>query len=90
MDDLVEQGALLAVDGRGPEFRFYGCHIAVTVFDYPAIIRQHGCKTAFGKVKDVAPFFQIGKTALDKKELTNLDSYVKNTLEVDKEKAVTL
>lgn len=30
VDDPVEQGALLAIDGRGPEFRFYGCHIAVT------------------------------------------------------------
>lgn len=38
----------------------------------------------------VALFFQIGKATLDKKELTNLDFYVKNALEADKKKTFTL
>lgn len=33
VDDPVEQGALLAIDGRGPEFRFYGYRIAITIFE---------------------------------------------------------
>ncbi|WP_286726890.1 OmpA family protein [Alistipes sp. UBA1686] len=38
----------------------------------------------------VALFFKIGQATLDKKELTNLDFYVKNALEVDKDKTFTL
>ena len=38
----------------------------------------------------VALFFQIGKATLDKKELTNLDFYVKNALNADKNKTFTL
>lgn len=38
----------------------------------------------------VALFFQIGKATLDKKELTNLDFYVKNALDADKNKTFTL
>ena len=38
----------------------------------------------------VALFFPIGKATLDKKELTNLDFYVKNALEADKSKTFTL
>ena len=38
----------------------------------------------------VALFFQIGKATLDKKELTNLDFYVKNALQADRNKTFTL
>ena len=38
----------------------------------------------------VALFFQIGKATLDKKELTNLDFYVKNALDADKNKIFTI
>lgn len=38
----------------------------------------------------VALFFQIGKATLDKKELTNLDFYVKNALNADKQKTFTI
>ena len=38
----------------------------------------------------VALFFVIGKATLDKKELTNLDFYVKNALNADKNKTFTL
>ena len=38
----------------------------------------------------VALFFQIGKAQLDKKELTNLDFYVKNALNADKNKTFTI
>lgn len=38
----------------------------------------------------VALFFQIGKATLDKKELTNLDFYVKNALNADKKKTFTI
>lgn len=38
----------------------------------------------------VALFFKIGQATLDKKELTNLDFYVKNALEADRNKTFTL
>ena len=38
----------------------------------------------------VALFFEIGRATLDKKELANLDFYVKNALEADKQKTFTL
>lgn len=38
----------------------------------------------------VALFFQIGKATLDKKELANLDFYVKNALNADKNKVFTV
>ena len=38
----------------------------------------------------VALFFQIGKAQLDKKELANLDFYVKNALNADKNKTFTI
>lgn len=38
----------------------------------------------------VALFFKIGKATLDQKELTNLDFYVKNAINADKEKVFTL
>lgn len=38
----------------------------------------------------VALFFKIGQATLDKKELTNLDFYVKNALQADKNKIFTL
>ena len=38
----------------------------------------------------VALFFNIGKATLDKKELTNLEFYVKNAMKVDKNKTFTL
>ena len=38
----------------------------------------------------VALFFRIGQATLDKKELANLDFYVKNALEADREKVFTL
>ena len=38
----------------------------------------------------VALFFQIGKATRDKKELTNLDFYVKNALQADRNKTFTL
>lgn len=38
----------------------------------------------------VALFFGLGKATLDKKELTNLDFYVKNAVKVDKNKKFTL
>lgn len=38
----------------------------------------------------VALFFKIGQASLDKKELTNLDFYVKNALEADRNKTFTL
>lgn len=38
----------------------------------------------------VALFFKIGQATLDKKELTNLDFYVKNALQADKNKTFTL
>lgn len=38
----------------------------------------------------VALFFQIGKAQLDKKELANLDFYVKNALNADKDKTFTI
>ena len=38
----------------------------------------------------VALFFQIGKATLDKKELTNLDFYVKNALQADRNISFTL
>lgn len=38
----------------------------------------------------VALFFQLGKATLDKKELTNLDFYVRNAMKADKEKTFTL
>lgn len=41
-------------------------------------------------VTPVALFFPIGKATLDKKELTNLDFYVKEALKVDKNKIFTL
>ena len=41
-------------------------------------------------VTPVALFFQIGKATLDKKELTNLDFYVKEALKVDENKIFTL
>ena len=41
-------------------------------------------------VTPVALFFQIGKATLDKKELTNLDFYVKEALKVDKNKIFML
>lgn len=50
--------------------------------------------TVAGKSKvsatPVALFFQIGKATLDKKELTNLDFYVKNALQADRNKTFTL
>lgn len=38
----------------------------------------------------VALFFALGKATLDKKELANLDFYVKNAIEADKNKTFTL
>lgn len=38
----------------------------------------------------VALFFPLGKATLDKKELTNLDFYVKNALNADKNKTFTI
>lgn len=38
----------------------------------------------------VALFFRIGQATLDKKELTNLDFYVKNALDADKQKTFTI
>ena len=38
----------------------------------------------------VALFFKIGKATLDKKELTNLEFYVKNAMKADKDKTFTL
>lgn len=38
----------------------------------------------------VALFFGIGKATLDKKELTNLEFYVRNAIEADKDKTFTL
>lgn len=50
--------------------------------------------TVAGKSKvsatPVALFFQIGKATLDKKELANLDFYVKNALQADRNKTFTL
>lgn len=42
------------------------------------------------KATPVALFFSIGKSELDKKELTNLEFYVKNALSQDKNKVFTL
>lgn len=42
------------------------------------------------RVTPVALFFPIGKATLDKKELTNLDFYVKEALNIDKDKVFTL
>jgi len=38
----------------------------------------------------VALFFKIGKATLDKKELTNLEFYVRNAMKADKDKTFTL
>ena len=42
------------------------------------------------KATPVALFFGLGKSTLDKKELTNLEFYVKNAIEADKNKTFTL
>lgn len=42
------------------------------------------------KATPVALFFGLGKATLDKKELANLDFYVKNAIAVDKNKTFTL
>lgn len=42
------------------------------------------------KATPVALFFGLGKATLDKKELANLDFYVKNAISVDKNKTFTL
>ena len=42
------------------------------------------------RVTPVALFFPIGKATLDKKELTNLEFYVKEALNIDKDKVFTL
>lgn len=41
-------------------------------------------------VSPVVLFFPIGKATLDKKELTNLDFYVKHAIQADKDKTFTL
>ena len=46
--------------------------------------------TSHSHKKKPALFFRIGQATLDKKELANLDFYVKNALEADREKVFTL
>lgn len=67
-----------------------------TLADENEILRNRKPKTVTVAGKStvsptpVALFFVIGKATLDKKELTNLDFYVKNALDADKNKIFTI
>ena len=64
-----------------------------TLADENARLREREPETvqvASVSATPVALFFRIGQATLDKKELANLDFYVKNALEADREKVFTL
>jgi len=64
-----------------------------TLADENARLREREPETvqvASVSATPVALFFRIGQASLDKKELANLDFYVKNALEADREKVFTL